>query len=272
MYAHQMPLLKYEQEQELGNRLAQPQNYADWRSARDTLILSNLGLVGALARKYQNDMYSYEDLMQEGIIGLIQAVDNFQPCRGTRLSTYAQFWIKQSMIRAMVERGDMIRVPAPAHADRRRIRQAQQLLKETLGRTATYEELAQAVGMPEHKVIQLCGMGHATISLDAPIGEEQDTVVLDQIPAPDGDPLQKATLDATRQVLLQAIQTLTKPEQELLIARYGLNGEEPCTLEQLSKKMNRSRERLRELEKRSLLKLRRIAPLKAFAHGFPSNE
>jgi len=273
MYAHQSALLRYEQEQELGNILSESQCLEDRNRARQMLILANVGLVGALARKYQNTELSYDDLLQEGTIGLINAVDRFEPCRGFRFSTYALPWIKQSIIRAITERGRTIRVPAPVHANLRRLLQANERLNEKLGRPATPEELAQEIGMPEHKVshlIRTAITSLTTVSLDAPVGQEQDTRMADLIPAPDSDPLKMATSQDTRKVILEALESLTKDEQKLLIARYGLNGDDPCTLEQLSQTMKRSRERLRQIEVKALQKLRRHATLRSFAPGISS--
>lgn len=268
MYSYRSDLLHFEQEQALGRRLSQPNTTKDYEQARQTLILANLRLVSTVARKYQSDAFGFDDLMQEGSIGLIQAVDRFEYRLGLRFSTYALWWIKQAILRAMAERGRLIRVPAPVHADLRRLQQARQQLSDRLGRTPTREELIHAVGMTEQKVSLLLSTAMLPTSLDAPVGQEPDTRVADLIPAPDGsDPLQLATSQDTRQVLIQAVQTLSEQEQELLIARFGLNGEEPHTLEELSVILHRSRERLRQMELKALQKLRRQACLRSLAPG-----
>lgn len=267
MYAQQTTLLKYEQEQELGYRISHPKNEQDREAARQQLILANTRLVYSIAKKYQTDVLPYDDLIQEGTIGLIQAVDHWDHCRGLRFSTYALYWIKQSILRAMADRGDIIRMPAPVQAALRLLKTTNEQLSEKLGRSATCEELAQKLGMSEHKVSQLIRSALKPLSLDTPVGEEQDTRIGDLIPALDGDPLQFATTQDTRAVLLQALQCLTPDECKLLSARYGIHDDEPRTLEDLSRIMGLSRERLRQIEGKALQKLRRHALLRAFAPG-----
>ena len=259
-------LLGLEQEQRLGQRMARGRTAQVRDEARQTFILSNLRLVSSVARRYQNDALSYEDLMQEGTIGLINAVDRYDYTLGLRFSTYALWWIKQAILRALSERGRMIRVPAPVHAELRRLVQMRQRLSEATGHMPTHEELGRALDMPVDKVVLLLKTAQTPLSLDMPVGKEQETRMGDLIPDEErADPLTQVTADDTGETLRRALKTLSPSEQELLIARFGLDGEEPRTLEELSRKMRLSRERLRQTEVKALQKLRRVGLLRFLA-------
>jgi RNA polymerase primary sigma factor len=265
-------LLGLEQEQMLGRRMAHGRTVRERDEARQTLILSNLRLVASIARRYQNDALGYEDLVQEGTIGLINAVDRYNYTLGHRFSTYALWWVKQAILRALSERGRMIRVPAPVHAELRRLMQTRQRLSELTGYTPSHEELGRAMEMSADKVALLLKTAQTPLSLDMPVGKEQDTRMGDLIPDEERtDPLMQVTADDTGETLRRALKTLSPPEQELLIARFGLDGEEPRTLEDLSRTMRRSRERLRQTEIKALQKLRRVGHLKFLAPGASSD-
>ena len=259
-------LLELEQEQRLGWRMAHGRTARERDEARQTLILSNRGLVASVACRYQNDALSHEDLVQEGMIGLISAVDRYDYTLGLRFSTYAVWWIKQAISHALAERGRMIRVPAPVHAELRRLLQTRQRLSEVSGRMPTNEELGRALEMTPDKISLLLKTAQTPLSLDMPVGREQDTRMGDLIP--DGeraDPLMQVTADDTGETLRRALKTLSPSEQELIVARFGLDGEEPRTLEELSRKMRLSRERLRQTEVKALQKLRRVGLLRFLA-------
>lgn len=168
------------------------------------------------------------------------------------------------MLRALTNSGRLIRMPAHVHDSLRQLQQARQKLGNRLGRTPSLLELAQELQIPEIKITQLLAAAALPLSFDAPMGEEQEGRLGDTIPAPDtSDPLQMATQQSIGQSVREALQILTPQEQEILIARYGLNGEEPCTLEELSRERKTSRERLRQIEVKALHKLRRNAQIKS---------
>ena len=257
-------LLNFAQEQALARQAAEGRSPQEREQARQRLILANQRLVYKIAGQFRNAPISQEDLAQEGMCGLIHAVDNFNYQLGLRFSTFAVVWIRQAILRALTNQGRLIRMPAHVYDSLRQLQQTRQKLGNQLGRTPSLMELAQELDMPEAKVTQLLAASLLPLSFDAPIGEEQDTRLGDMIEAPDTcDPLQLATQQSVGQSVRHALLMLTPQEQEILIARYGLNGEEPCTLEELSRRRKSSRERLRQIEMKALHKLRRNTHIKS---------
>lgn len=257
-------LLSFAQEQALARQAAEGRSPQEREQARQKLILANQRLVYKIARQFQNAPISQEDLAQEGMCGLIHAVDNFKYQMRVRFSTYAVLWIRQAIMHALTNQGRLIRMPAHVYDSLRQLQQTRQKLSNQLGRTPSLLELAQELDVPEAKVTQLLAASLLPLSFDAPVGEEQDTRLGDMIEAPDTcDPLQLATQQSVGQSVREALQILTPQEQEILIARYGLNGEEPCTLDELSRIRKSSRERLRQIEMKALHKLRRNTHIKS---------
>ena len=266
--AAQTELLTFEQEQAVALRMEQaksdPLRQREFEQARQTLILANMGLVGSVARRYQCSGFVLEDLVQEGTLGLIQAVDRFDYRAGVRFSTYGLFWIRQAIFKAMAERGRVIRLPSHIHDSLRHLHKTRQRLMDTFGRQATMQELADAEGMTLEQISQLLAAMVVPLSLDSPVGEEQSTSLGELIPAGEAaDPLEQVARRSLTPILLEALKILTQQEQDVVIARYGLDGEEPRTLEELSRAWKRGRERLRQIEVLALQKLRRNSRLRS---------
>jgi RNA polymerase primary sigma factor len=253
-------LLSAQQEQDLARRMAHPRNRTEYETARQTLITANRRLVAFVARRYQRGAIPLEDLVQEGTIGLIQAIDRFDYRQGVRLSTYALWWIRQAILRALSEQGELIRLPVHVQTSLRRLQQAHQRLSLCLERAPSDEELAQAAGLTEEQVNQLFARSLSVISLETPAGPKQETALADLIPAPEEcDPATQIAQNDQGHLLRQALSVLSPKEQEILAWRFGLEGEEPKSLEEVSRTCGVSRERVRQMEVRALQKLRRQA-------------
>jgi RNA polymerase primary sigma factor len=240
-------------------RLAKRAERGD-QKARDCLVNSNLRLVTSIAKKYQNRGIAMEDLIQEGTLGLIHAVDKYDWRRGFRFSTYATHWIRQALGRAVENQGRAIRLPSHAVESLGRIKRTREALTTRLNRTPTAAEIAAEVEMPADKVETLLrSETPEPMSLDAPAGESA-TQLGDLLPAEEGSsPSSRVFRRVLRDEVGRALRSLTPREQEVLALRYGLNedAEAPMTLEQVGKALHLSRERARQIEAAALQKLRR---------------
>ncbi len=228
-------------------------------AARDALIKANQRLVISVAKRYRGLGVPFLDLIQEGNLGLMRAVERFDPGKGNRLSTYAMWWIRQSIIRAVANLSRTIRVPIHAGERERKLRKVAQELQQTLGRTPTVNELATELGLTPRQVQRLQNMGQQAVSLDQPIreGEADGSSLADLIE----DENSLAPADMAAQRLLRddvaAVLADLKPrEAEVLRLRYGLQGERVHTLKEVGEQMGVTRERVRQLEMRALRKLR----------------
>ena len=260
--AARLPLLK----QELARGHLSPDRrhqlrdeIAEADTARDALIKANQRLVISVAKRYRGLGVPFLDLIQEGNLGLMRAVERFDPDKGNRLSTYAMWWIRQSIIRAVANLSRTIRVPIHAGERERKLRKVAQELQQTLGRTPTANELATVLGLTPRQVQRLQNMGQEAVSLDQPIreGEADGSSLADLIE--DENSLAPADLAAQRLLRddVAAVLADLKPrEAEVLRLRYGLEGERVHTLKEVGELMGVTRERVRQLEMRALRKLR----------------
>jgi len=246
-------LLTWQEECELSQRVIQDND----PQAREQMVRSNLRLVVNIAKRYAGRGMSLGDLIEEGNLGLIKAVDYFDPSRGTRFSTYAAWWIKQSMRRAIANQSRTIRVPVQSAAKLAAIRAARTSLSESLQREPTVQELASRTGLSARTVHSLASVNPYTVSLDAPLQAGEDGVLRDLVAdssasQPDED------IDAAqnRATMLDMLQYLDHREQAVLQRRFGLNGFERQTLEQVSAVIGRTRERVRQIQNQALEKLR----------------
>ncbi len=249
----QTPLLTREEEIKLAARVRRGD-----KRARERMIKANLRLVVKIAHDYSNLGLPLADLVNEGNIGLMKAVERFNPKKGAKLSTYAALWIKQSIRRALSNQSKTIRLPVHIVDKVYKLHRASLKLAETLGREPSDAELAERLGVSTARAAQLRTLGVSPISLDAPIGDEDDNrfsdIVEDQAAA---TPYEQLRTKMIRQEILQHVKYLTPREAEIVTLRYGLDGREPRTLEVVGKKFNVTRERVRQIQEIALNKLRR---------------
>ncbi len=225
--------------------------------ARDYLIRANLRLVYSVARRYQGQGLSMPDLVQEGNVGLITAVDKFDQTRGNRFSTYATWWIRQSVVRAVADKGRLIRLPNHMHLRVPRFLRAVEELSRELQREPTVLELAEVVDLNPERVRDLQRVLHFPLSIDMPLGSEEDLELGDfiadeNIPQP-ADVLEQS---AAMESIQDAVATLPWREARILRLRYGLNDTRPHSLKEVGELLGLSRERIRQIEKQALATLR----------------
>lgn len=260
-YVHQMrnvPLLTKEQEIELTLKYQ-----AGDKKAKDKLVIANLRLVAMAAKSYSTyASMSFEDLLQEGTLGLIRSVETFDTEKGYRFSTYAMYWIKQAISRALANNAKTIRIPVHIIELKAKYRKAQNELKKTLQREPTVEEIAQKMSMDVNKIKEIEITTREPISLSTTIGEEENNTVEDLIPdrtLPNLD--EELDNEIRAKTIFKVLSTLNEREQKVLIARYGLGGTRAKTLEEVGAMLNLTKERIRQIEQNALHKMRH--PLRA---------
>lgn len=247
-----IPLLTPEQEQELASRLAEGDE-----QAYDMMIEANLRLVVSIAKRYVGRGLPFLDLIQEGNLGLIKAVGKFDHTKGYKFSTYATWWIRQSISRAIADHARTIRIPVHMVETINRVARANHELLQELGRDPTAGEIAHRLHLPLEKVEEVMRVSQDPISLETPVGEEDDSHLGDFIPDDEAyEPADAAAYALLREQLAGVLKTLTPREEKVLCLRYGLTDGKMHTLEEVGEEFNVTRERIRQIEAKALRKLR----------------
>lgn len=247
-----VPLLTAEEEQVLAMRIADGDQQAKQRLAE-----ANLRLVVSIAKRYVGRGMQFLDLIQEGNLGLIKAVDKFDYTKGFKFSTYATWWIRQAITRAIADQARTIRIPVHmVETINKVIRVSRQLLQE-LGHDPTPNEIAAEMNMPVDKVREILKIAQEPVSLETPIGEEEDSHLGDFIPDEGAsEPSEAASFTLLKEQLMDVLSTLTPREEKVLKLRFGIEDGRTRTLEEVGKEFNVTRERIRQIEAKALRKLR----------------
>ncbi len=245
-------LLTFKQEQELGKRVM-----AGDEQARQQMIEANLRLVISIGKRYINRGFPFSDIVEEGNLGLIKAVEKFNYKRGFRFSTYASWWIRQYIERAIINQGKLVRLPVHVVERLNRYLGKVEQLVQTLGREPTAVEIAAKMKTTEEEVLDLKQLVRTTCSLDSPINERTDTFLRDVIEDPSCiSPADAAEGVLRRTEMMQWVRELPEKEQTVIVSRFGLDGSEAKTLEEIGREMGLTRERVRQIETAALVRLR----------------
>ena len=249
------PLLKREDEVDLAQRIRRGEE-----EALDKLVRSNLRFVVSVAKKYQNQGVALSDLINEGNVGLIRAAHKFDETKGIKFISYAVWWIRQAILQALAEQSRIVRVPLNRAGALHRIGKRSAALRQELGREPTVEELADEMDLSRDEVRRTLSLSQTHLSLDAPLTPGEDNRLLDYLPdqfspGPDDETFDRALLDTVE----EALGTLKEREAKILRLYFGLDGQEPMTLEEIGSLMGITRERVRQIKEKALVRLRHVS-------------
>src|SRR6202047_5275099 len=253
------PLITREDEIELAQRIR-----ANDQEALDALVRSNLRFVVSVAKKYQNQGVSLADLINEGNLGLIRAAHKFDETKGIKFISYAVWWIRHAILQALAEQSRIVRVPLNRAGTLHRIGKRASFLLQELGREATHAEIAEGMDITEEEVAKTMSISQTHLSLDAPLTPGEDNRLLDYLadtinPTPDELTFEKALTETVE----EALAGLKERESKILRLYFGLDGEEPMTLEQIGSLMGITRERVRQIKEKALSRLRHVSRARA---------